>query len=314
MKKKRILLVEDDASIGFLMKEHLSELGSDYEVQSVASGEEALKETEQQSWDLVVTDNRMPGISGIELIETLRDKAPATLTILITGYGSDEVQQKAQQLKVYHYMTKPFPLADLSRVIKDALTLRPGDNNNGSSNSSPTAPSNGGTRQAIKVILAGDGAVGKSSLIFRLCTDRFDIKRTMTIGVEFHIYDVKNTDATTRLIVWDVGGQDHFAFTRKAFYRGSKAVGLVYDTSNHQSFDRLAKWKNELKDNLPNAPIVLAGNKTDLSRQVAREEGQQLAKTWNVPFFETSCLSGNGVRDFFKAVADAADYSLQSRA
>lgn len=308
MDKKRILLVEDDASIAFVIKEHLSDLGSNYEVGSVASGEEALKEFEQGQWDLVVTDHRMPGITGLELIEQLKDRAPSTLTILITGYGSDELRRAAQRLNVYHYMAKPFPLADLSRVIHDALSLQAGGDGG---TTPPPAPKN--ARQAVKVVLAGDGAVGKSSLIYRLCTHQFDPKRKMTIGVEFHIYDVPHDLSTTRLIVWDVGGQDHFAFTRRAFYRGSKAVGLVYDTSDRRSFERLVKWKNELSANLPNTPIVLGGNKTDLPRQVGMDEGAALATIWRVPFFETSCVSGQGVREFFGAVADAAAQSFQAR-
>lgn len=322
MDTKRILLVEDDASIAFLIKEHLGDLGSGYEVGSASSGEEALRQFEQGKWDLVVTDYRMPGITGLELIASLRDKAPTTLTVLITGYGSDEVRQEAQRLNVYHYMPKPFPLADLSRVIKEALSLKSGNNGNSNGSSSgnngglsaksPAAPppAEKSSKQAVKVVLAGDGAVGKSSLIYRLCTERFDPRRKMTIGVEFHIYDVSHDISPTRLIVWDVGGQDHFAFTRRAFYRGSKAVGLVYDASDRKSFERLPRWKSEIGENLPRVPLVLAANKTDLSRQVSPEEGQALAATWQIPFYETSCVSGKGVREFFSAVASAAMQQL----
>lgn len=159
---------------------------------------------------------------------------------------------------------------------------------------------------AVKVILAGDGAVGKTTLIRRLCTGQFDSRRAITIGVEFHIHDVSHDCSQTRLIVWDVGGQEQFAFTRRAFYRGGKAVGLVYSTGDRKSFERLGQWRAELRQFLPNAPLVLAGNKNDLPRQVSLEEGQALAAEWQVPFFETSCLSGLGVKEFFQAVAQAA--------
>ena len=308
MQTKRILLVEDDRSIALLMKEHLGDLGPGYHVETAPSGEDALKQFEQGTWDLVVTDNRMPGMSGLELIETLKEKSPAVLTILMTGHGSEEVRQAAQRLNVYHYMTKPFPLSDLGRVINDALSLQ---NRNGNG-ASPSA-SEKAQRAPTKVTLAGDGAVGKSSLIFRLCTDHFEAKRTMTIGVEFHIYDVKHSNAKTRLIVWDVGGQDHFAFTRRAFYRGSKAVGLVYAVSDRSSFERLGKWKKEIEEMLPNVPIVLAGNKSDLERAISWEEGKALADQWGIPFFETSCATGEGVGHFFRAVADAADNYVKSK-
>lgn len=125
MEKKRILLVEDDASIAFLMKEHLSELGSNYEIVAASSGEEALRQFDQSMWDLVITDNIMRGITGLELIQALQDRCPNVVTILITGYGTDLVQESARQLKVYRYMTKPFPLADLNRVIQDAFSPQP---------------------------------------------------------------------------------------------------------------------------------------------------------------------------------------------
>lgn len=194
-----------------------------------------------------------------------------------------------------------FQMTNLRERTREPLTLNP--QSNGSSRPRERDRGAGG---AVKVILAGDGAVGKTTLIRRLCTDQFDSRRAITIGVEFHIHDVSYDSAQTRLIVWDVGGQEQFAFTRRAFYRGGKAVGLVYSTSDRKSFERLAQWRAEIREMLPNAPVVLAGNKNDLPRQVALEEGRALAAEWQVLFFETSCFSGLGVKEFFQAVAQAA--------
>ncbi len=298
-KTKHVLIVEDEVNVSLLMKESLADLGPQYEVDTAMSGEEALRKFERSVWDLVVTDYRMPGISGLELIEALKKRSPSTLSILITAYGTEEVEQAAQQLKVFKYMTKPFPLADLKRVITDALAEKT-DNGNGAPEASPASPS------AVKVTMGGDGYVGKTTMIHRLCTGEFDAKRTMTIGVEFHIHDIQVSDSPTRLIVWDVSGQDHFAFTRRAFYRGSKAVGLVYDVSNKKSFERLARWHDEIATFLPGVPVVLAGNKADLARQVTAEEGRALAAAWGVPFFETTCVSGQGIPEFFRSIAQAA--------
>ncbi len=167
---------------------------------------------------------------------------------------------------------------------------------------------------AIKIVLAGDGAVGKSTLVHRLCTGEFLTRRAATIGVEFHVHDVICGITRTRLIVWDVSGQEQFAFARRAFYRGGKGVALVYSTCDRKSFERLAKWKAEIQEALPNVPFVLAGNKTDLPRRVATEEGRALAAEWRVPFFETDCLSGLGVTEFFEAVASAATKNGKEKA
>jgi CheY-like chemotaxis protein len=121
MKKKRVLLVEDNKNVSLVIKDGLANLGADSEVETAASGEEALRLIEQYAWDLVLTDHCMRGMTGLELIETLKTQSPTTRTILITAYGTAELEQAAQRLNVYGYMTKPFPLADLKRVVQSAL-------------------------------------------------------------------------------------------------------------------------------------------------------------------------------------------------
>ena len=295
---KRVLVAEDDAMVALLIRDGLADLGATFHIETVTSGEEALEKFEQGNWDLVVTDQRMPGMSGLQLIETLKDKDPAMLTILITAYGSDEVAHAAQQLNVYHYMTKPFPLLDLKRVIEDALAF--------SQNTDPPPVPSTADPQALKITLGGEGCVGKTTLIRRLCTGKFEAARVITIGVDFHLYDIQHDDQAARLIVWDVSGQDQFEFTRRAFYRDSKAFGLVYDVSQRATFERLPKWRDEMRSILPDIPFILAGNKTDLTRQVSTADGLALAKAWHIPFIETSCMNGGGVREFFHALTHMA--------
>ncbi|MEW5718081.1 MAG: response regulator [Chloroflexota bacterium] len=295
---KRVLVAEDDAMVALLIRDGLADLGATFQIETVTSAEEALRKFEQGNWDLVVTDQRMPGMSGLELIETLKDKAPAMLTILITAYGSDEVRQAAQRLNVYHYMTKPFPLADLKRVIEEALAFSQGTD--------PPPASCVPGPQALKITLGGEGCVGKTTLIRRLCTGKFEAARIITIGVDFHLYDIHHDDQAARLIVWDVSGQEQFEFTRRALYRGSKAVGLVYDVSQRATFERLPRWRDEVRSILPDIPLILAGNKTDLTRQVSTADGLAMATAWRIPFIETSCRNGGGVRELFHALAHMA--------
>jgi len=304
--KKRILVVEDDTTVAHLMQETLATLGDDFEVRTVGSGEEALRITEHSPCDLIVTDHRMPGMTGLDLIRSLRARAPNTLTILVTAYGSEEIQHTAEQLRVYRYITKPFPLEELKHIVQDALALKQNGTEMPSSDTDKE-------RAAMKITLGGEGNVGKSTLIRRLCTGKFEAARIMTIGVDFHLYDIQQDSQKTRLIVWDVSGQEQFEFTRRAFYRGSKAVGLVYDVSERQSFERLADWYDEIRSMLPRVPLVVVGNKIDLARQVSTEEGRQLASRWGVPFFETSCVTGEGVQDVFLALADLASQYSKSK-
>lgn len=302
--KKRVLLVEDEVTGALLMQESLRDLQDEVEVHVVSSGEEALKQLETQEWDLIVTDHRMAGMTGLELIETVHATMPATLTILITGYGSEELEQAAQRLQVHRYLTKPFSLVNLKRIIRDALALEDHRRTGGRPDAEKEA------QQAVKVTLGGDGSVGKSALIRRLCTGEFQPNRVMTIGVDFFLHDIKADSSSTRLIVWDVSGQDRFAFTRRAFYRGSKAVGLVYDVSSRQSFERLQAWWDEIHEMLPKVAVVLAANKTDLPRVVSIDEGRSLAARWGIAFFETSCVNGDGVKEFFSTLGEKALESL----
>ncbi len=123
MGQKRVLLVEDEPTVAMLIKESLTDLNEKFVVQTARSGEEALGHIQNGPWDLVITDNRMPGITGLELIENLREKTPTTRTILMTAYASSELEEAARRLQVYHYLAKPFRLADLKHIIQDALAL-----------------------------------------------------------------------------------------------------------------------------------------------------------------------------------------------
>ncbi len=301
MKTNRVLLIEDDVTIAHLLTEGLRSIDPGMEVQVLASGHEALSQIEPGRWDLVVTEVQVSGASCAELLERLRASMPATPSILITPLGYEPAEPMAKPHDLCQYIGKPFQLADLSQIVRKALQSdRKGHGEPAVKIRRP------GSHPAIKVILGGDGNVGKTTMIHRMNTGRFEARRSVTVGVEFHIHDVALGESLTRLIVWDLGGQDRFAFTRKAFYLGSKAVGLVYDASERQSFDRLPTWRKEVRELLPHVPIVMVGNKIDLPRQVNPEEGKALADAWGVAFFETDCTSGQGVRDFFDALADAA--------
>jgi small GTP-binding protein len=295
--QKRVLVVEDDANVAFLIKEGLRDLGADYEIETVSSAEQALEKTAQTEWDLVITDHRMSGMTGLELIETLRERMPSTSSILITAFGSEDLELAAQRLNVYHYMTKPFPLIDLKHVIDQALWYN---------NESVPLKNKSEASTALKITLAGDDYAGKTALIKRLCTGKFDASRVLTMGADLHFYTIQNQNQTTHLCVWDMSGQTGIATPRRVFFRGSQAVGLVYDISNRQSFDHLSELHHEIKLLLPDVPIVLAGNKIDLDRQVSTQEGAALAHEWNAPFFETSCTTGEHVAEFFETLAQAA--------
>jgi CheY-like chemotaxis protein len=121
MTSKHILVVDDEPRVAFFLSKALEHADRDYDVSIAHSGEEALEIISRSSIDLLVTDLRMPGISGLELMRWVRTSSPKTRTILITAYGNDEVETEAHRLEAYRYITKPFSLDAFTQVAQEAL-------------------------------------------------------------------------------------------------------------------------------------------------------------------------------------------------
>jgi small GTP-binding protein len=158
----------------------------------------------------------------------------------------------------------------------------------------------------IKVVMAGDGAVGKTSLIRRYCTGMFQESRIMTIGVDFQIKIVEVDGTPIKLSIWDIAGQDRFGAFRDSFYRGARSVALVFDVTDPVSLENLPKWQREIARVSPTATFMVVGNKIDLERKVKREQAEKWAQHMNFPYVEASALSGAGVDEFFTTLARLA--------
>lgn len=118
---KRILIVDDDPNVATVLTSSLERLGREYKVDMVRDGVSALARIEQTPYDLIVTDYRMPGIDGLELLEKVRKVSPQTRLILMTAYGSPDLESQAQKLEIYRYITKPFQVEDLREMVREAL-------------------------------------------------------------------------------------------------------------------------------------------------------------------------------------------------
>ncbi len=121
MAENHILIVDDEPKVGFFLKKSLELSQDNCRVSTARSGKQALEVLEKSEVNLLITDLRMPGISGLELIRRVRESSPQTRTILITAYGSDEVQVEARRLEVYRYVAKPFNVRDFTGVVDQAL-------------------------------------------------------------------------------------------------------------------------------------------------------------------------------------------------
>jgi DNA-binding NtrC family response regulator len=117
-----ILIVEDEEKVAFFLKEGLSGLENGFKVVSAPSAEEALAVITSQDFDLVIVDFRLPGRNGLELISELHASHPHTRTILITAYGSDELEAAAYRRNVCRYFAKPFRLDEFVEAVQEILT------------------------------------------------------------------------------------------------------------------------------------------------------------------------------------------------
>lgn len=297
---KNILIVDNDARIVQEIARGLR-AHTPFEIHAFTNGTDARAALQNTSFDLIIADWKMADVDGVTLVREAKARSPETVTVLMSAYEMLEIQTLDADSIAHHYLNKPFSIDDLLTVVNAVLP--------------PDIPQETDTTtpRVLKVVLGGDANVGKTSLIERYCTCQFDPQRDMTIGVDFHLYQVQLDRLALRLIVWDLGGQERFAFARRAFYRGTQAVGLVFDVSNSTSFYNLMRWWREAREFLPDAPILLLANKTDLPRQVPRAQAEEIARAWNAPLFESSCARGEGVGEFFTALAQHAWQHAQQK-
>ena len=118
----RILVVDDDQGMRDYLEIMLSREG--YDVNTVPGGKEALTLCRKRKFDLVITDLKMPGMDGVDLLKSLKEVSPETMTILITGYASGETAVAAMKEGAYDYLEKNFEPDNLKRLVKDALSKK----------------------------------------------------------------------------------------------------------------------------------------------------------------------------------------------
>ncbi|RXW24795.1 hypothetical protein EST38_g1062 [Candolleomyces aberdarensis] len=195
----------------------------------------------------------------------------------------------------------------------------------------------------VKLVLLGEAAVGKSSVVLRFVNNEFQANKEPTIGAAFLTQKCRLEDRILRYEIWDTAGQERFHSLAPMYYRNAQAAVVVYDVTKASSLEKAKSWVKELQRQAnPNIVIALAGNKVDLVqpsassssgasasesedeaddatetggeasapsvdpeslRQVPREEAQAYATEAGLLFFETSAKTGEGVVEIFTEIA-----------
>uniref|UniRef100_G3P1H5 small monomeric GTPase n=1 Tax=Gasterosteus aculeatus aculeatus TaxID=481459 RepID=G3P1H5_GASAC len=158
----------------------------------------------------------------------------------------------------------------------------------------------------FKLVLLGESAVGKSSLVLRFVKGQFHEYQESTIGAAFLTQTVCLDDTTVKFEIWDTAGQERYHSLAPMYYRGAQAAIVVYDITNTDTFTRAKNWVKELQRQAsPNIVIALAGNKADLAnkRAIDFQEAQGYADDNSLLFMETSAKTAMNVNEIFMAIA-----------
>ncbi|KAK3790242.1 hypothetical protein RRG08_034806 [Elysia crispata] len=159
---------------------------------------------------------------------------------------------------------------------------------------------------AIKVVVVGNGAVGKSSMIQRYCKGIFTRDYKKTIGVDFLERQIEVEGEDVRLMLWDTAGQEEFDAITKAYYRGAQACVLAFSTVDRESFEAIESWKQKVEDEVGEIAMVIVQNKIDLidDALVHTTEAENLAKKLRLRFYPTSVKENLNVEEVFKYLAE----------
>ena len=167
----------------------------------------------------------------------------------------------------------------------------------------------------FKIVVVGDAAVGKTSLIKRYTINTFEKDYISTLGMQFSRYEETISGIMVELFLWDLAGQESFATLRDRFYKGSRGAIIVFSLAPEEieSYHHIDNWLRHIKDACGNIPIVLFGNKADLVDQNALTSSpdyetsdvhvQKFAQDHNISeYFRTSALTGQGVTEAFQTL------------
>ncbi len=127
MSQRRILIVDDDKDILFLLALSIKKLNGDFEVITATDGPGALEQVQKGNIDLVITDYMMPGMSGIQLVEEVRRISPETQVVLMTAYDTAQVRRQVKRMDLSGFVGKPFTVPEVLDVVKRVMVQTPSE-------------------------------------------------------------------------------------------------------------------------------------------------------------------------------------------
>jgi len=170
-------------------------------------------------------------------------------------------------------------------------------------------------QRLYKIVIAGEGGVGKTTLIKRYTTGQFSHSKT-TIGVSFAIANVQYNGGSTKLQIWDLGGEERFRNILPNFCSGAHGAIIVFDLTRYSSFVALPEWIELIKKNTKEIPIFIVGSKADLVTEKTVDENQirEIMQKYNLTkYMETSSKTGQNIKNLFTEMAKIVTSVIEKR-
>merc|ERR1712137_1019054 len=159
---------------------------------------------------------------------------------------------------------------------------------------------------SFKIVLLGEGCVGKTSIVLRYCENQFNENHITTIQASFLRKALNISAQRVNLAIWDTAGQERFRALGPIYYRDANGALLVYDITDRDSFAKVQNWVKELRKMLgKDITLAIAGNKIDLeaNRVVTLEEAEMYASTVGAKHYSTSAKLNKGLEELFLDLA-----------
>ncbi|KAK0396045.1 hypothetical protein QR680_001541 [Steinernema hermaphroditum] len=157
----------------------------------------------------------------------------------------------------------------------------------------------------FKVVLLGEGAVGKSSLMLRYVENKFSPRHLSTVQAACLTKKVMVDGNYVDLNIWDTAGQERFHALGPMYYRDSQGALLIYDITDQRSFEKVKVWVKELRGMLKDSvTLMIIGNKTDLERErvIESSAAKEYADSVGAQYSETSAKENLGISAVFDQV------------
>lgn len=155
----------------------------------------------------------------------------------------------------------------------------------------------------FKILVAGNGGVGKTSLLRRYVDGFFDESTIETVGVDFFIKEIELNNSYCMLQLWDLGGQERFRHLIENYVMGARGALLLFDVTRMPKIESILQWVNIIRLHDLNLPIVLVGTKRDLEDAIAvdDESALHIKNAFNmINYVKTSAKTGESVEKPFQ--------------